>query len=134
MIKVTAPSCIETNNGLTTTIGLTPTNCITTTTTAPKETINYYLRAILRGDSNTYTEVPLFLELRHECYLTSLRPPNKANLTYTLNDSTLVSNNMKFTLNPTAPSCVVDYYLQENGITINNTNPNFALDIISSPP
>jgi hypothetical protein len=54
MIKVTAPSCIETNNGLTTTIGLTPSNCITKTTTAPKETINYYLRASLRDDPGTY--------------------------------------------------------------------------------
>ena len=32
---VTGPSCIETGNGLTTTIGLTPSNCITTTITAP---------------------------------------------------------------------------------------------------
>ena len=120
-----------TAGGITTTVGLIP--CINSVTNAPQEIVNFKIRATLNVTPFSAFSVPVVLDLRHECYYTTLNPPSKATLTYTIGDlAPSISGDLKFSFStPTFPTCVEKYDLQENGSILSPTDPNYVIDTIT---
>jgi hypothetical protein len=88
-------TCIVLTSGFTTTVGLSPTSCTTTTTLAePSEILNYTIRATSTANPAVISDVPVSLELRHECYLTTLTPPKGIIHNYTFGNSSITSGDM----------------------------------------
>lgn len=88
-------TCIVLTSGFTTTVGLSPTSCTTTPTLEePSELLNYTIRATSTANPAVFSDVPVSLELRHECYLTTLTPPKAITLNYTFGNSTITSGDM----------------------------------------